>query len=317
MDASRLPRYQDLPIRPDLPRGSAWGVFGDDDQLGTLNLLTPDRVAAAAGLVRTGRVFPLGHGMDATIEAMRRPPFRHVIEFVPTGADDHFDSLYTQASTCWDSLSRIRHPVHGYYNGCRQEAITGRPGSRNGIDNAARHGIAGRFVLADLGRWREATGRPLDMTSSDAVEAEEVEACLEAAGTELRGGDILVLRFGWSGWYAQASPEEKGPGRYLQTGAPGLAHDEATAAWLWDRHVAAVVADNPALEVLPFLAGSEDGFLHLRLIPLLGITIGELFALDDLAADCAGDGVYEGLFVAAPFNKAGGVGSPGNATAIK
>ena len=317
MDLASLPSYQELPIRPDLPKGSAWGVFGDDDQLGTLNLLTAERVAAAAGLVRTGRVFPLSQDMDATIEAMGRPPFRHVIEFDSTGADDRFDALSTQGSTCWDSMSRIAHPAHGYYNGCRQEDITGRPESRNGIDNAARHGIAGRFVLADLGRWREAAGQPFDMTASQPVDVGELEACLEAAGAELRVGDILLLRFGWTRWHERARSAETVPDRHAGTGAPGLSHDESTAAWLWDRHVAAVVADNTALEVLPFELGSEDAFLHLRLIPLLGITIGELFALEDLAADCAADGVYEGLFVAAPFNKVGGVGSPGNALAMK
>lgn len=312
-----LPNYRDLPIRPDLPPRSAWGVFGDDDQLGTLNLLTPDVVAAASRLVQKGHIFPLSHDMDATVDAMRRDPFRHVIEFVSTGADDRFDGLSTQGSTCWDSMSRIAHPRYGYYNGCRQSDITGHAGSRNGIENAARHGIAGRFVLADLGRWREAAGQPFDMTASEAVEVGELEACLRATGTELRTGDILALRFGFGQWYTRATAAEKGPDRYLMTGVPGLSHHESMAAWLWDRHVAAVVADNPALEVIPFEPGDEDAFLHLRLIPLLGITLGELFALDDLAADCADDGVYEGMFVAAPFNKVGGVGSPGNALAIK
>jgi kynurenine formamidase len=314
---SRLPSYRELPIRPGLPAGSAWGVFGDDDQLGTLNLLTPERVASAARLARTGRVFPLSQDMDSTIDAMRRDPFRHVIEFVSTGADDHFDGLSTQGSTCWDSMSRIAHPAHGYYNGCRPEDITGRAGSRNGIDNAARHGIAGRFVLADLGRWREAAGRPFEMTASEAVEVDELEACLAATGVGLRTGDILVLRFGFGHWYQQATAEERGPDRYLKAGVPGLSHDASMAAWMWDRHVAAVVADNPTLEVFPFELGDESTFLHLRLIPLLGITVGELFALEDLAADCAADRVYEGLFVAAPLNKVGAVGSPGNALAIK
>lgn len=317
MIPEQLPRYAELPIRPGLPPRSAWGVFGDEDQLGTLNLLTPDRVLDARRLVRTGRVFPLSQDMDATIDAMGRDPFRHVIEFVSTGADDRFDGLSTQGSTCWDSMSRIAHPRHGYYNGCRQEDITGLAGSRNGIDNAARHGIVGRFVLADLGRWRETAGQPFDMTASEAVGVAELEACLGATGTELRTGDILVLRFGFGRWYAQASALDKSPDRYLMTGVPGLSHDESMAAWLWDRHVAAVVADNPALEVIPFELGDEDAFLHLRLIPLLGITVGELFALEDLAADCEGDRVFEGLFVAAPLNKIGGVGSPGNALAIK
>ena len=79
----------------------------------------------------------------------------------------------------------------------------------------------------------------------------------------------------------------------------------------------AVVTDGPALEMLPVDASSLDTFLHIRLIALLGIAIGEIFQLDELAAHCATDGVYEGMFVAAPLNKVGGSGSPANAVAIK
>jgi hypothetical protein len=71
------------------------------------------------------------------------------------------------------------------------------------------------------------------------------------------------------------------------------------------------------LEVQPFDTGSVDGFLHYRLIPLLGIAIGEMFALDALGADCKADGRYEGLFVSAPLNKPGGIGSTANALALK
>jgi kynurenine formamidase len=109
--------------------------------------------------------------------------------------------------------------------------------------------------------------------------------------------------------YAARAPEE--------IGTPGLAHEEEVARWLWDEHVAAVATDSPALEVLPVDQTSAEKFLHIRLIPLLGIAIGEMFQLEDLAADCAEDGVYEGLFTAAPLNKTGGSGSPANALAIK
>ncbi len=97
---------------------------------------------------------------------------------------------------------------------------------------------------------------------------------------------------------------------------PGLAPVERTAEWLWDEHVAAVVADCPSLEVMPVTFGAET-FLHYRLIPLLGMAVGEMFALDGLAADCAADGIYEGMLTAAPLNKAGGSGSPSNALAVK
>ena len=97
---------------------------------------------------------------------------------------------------------------------------------------------------------------------------------------------------------------------------PGIGPDEEMASYLWDLHIAAVAADNPALEAWP--PGPESGgFLHFRLIPLLGMNIGEFWYLEDLAADCAQDGVYEFMFTSAPLNVPGGVGSPPNALAIK
>ena len=136
---------------------------------------------------------------------------------------------------------------------------------------------------------------------------------------ELEGGDVLLIRMGWIDWYEQAAEEtrvaiSKLGGPELQ--APGLSAAESTLEWLWDQQVAAVACDVPALEAMPYTP-TVEGFLHFRIIPLLGMAVGEMFALDALAADCAADGVYEGLFTAAPLNKLGGSGSPGNALALK
>jgi kynurenine formamidase len=97
---------------------------------------------------------------------------------------------------------------------------------------------------------------------------------------------------------------------------PGLAATEESAAWLWDRHVAAVAADNLAVEKAP-LNMTPDGFLHYRLIPGFGMALGELFWLDDLAAACAADRRWTFQFTSAPLNVRGGVGSPPNALAIR
>ncbi len=59
-----LPSYDELPVKEGAPPRSAWGLWGDDDELGCLNLLTPERVAAAAELVRKGAVFPLNLRID-------------------------------------------------------------------------------------------------------------------------------------------------------------------------------------------------------------------------------------------------------------
>lgn len=96
---------------------------------------------------------------------------------------------------------------------------------------------------------------------------------------------------------------------------PGLDPSQATAGWVWDRQIAAMAADNVALEALPVDAGV--GFQHRRLIALQGMPIGEVWDLDELAQDCKNDGVYEFMLVSAPLNLPGGVGSPPNAYAIK
>lgn len=318
--SSALPRYDELPTRPDAPPGSAWGVFGDDDELGTINLLTPERVREAAALVRKGAVFSLNWNVELPNPPVlgRRPLRHHYIDLRP-GTDDFYDDFYPQASSQWDALCHMQHPEHGFYNGRGMPEITGRPGSRNGIDNWARRGIAGRFVLADVARWREAQGRPVDNADMDVIGVDQIDATLAWQDAELRPGDILLVRLGWIGWYErqdQRTREALGAMPVPGMKTPGLSADRSTDAWLWDRHVAAVASDVPALEALPY-EPTVDRFLHWRVIPLLGLAVGEMFVLDPLAEDCAADGVYEGLFTAAPLNKVGGSGSPANALALK
>lgn len=323
----RLPAYADLPIDPSRPPGSAWGVFGDDDELGTINLLTPERVRAALALPTAGKVFSLNWDVELPDPPIlgRKPLVHHIIDLHP-GADDYYDQFYPQASSQWDALCHMPHPHHGYYNGRTQADITGRAGSRNGIDHYARHGIVGRFVLADVARYREETGRPLRHDQPDAVTPEDLDATLARQGVALRTGDILLVRMGWVGWYEGLDAGTRRTlaraGQDLRT--PGLVGSEAMAAWLWDAHVAAIACDVPALEVLPSgpwnapdPEASYDSYLHFRIIPLLGLAVGEMFVLDPLAADCAADGSYHGLFTAAPIHKVGGAGSPANALAVK
>ena len=314
-----VPRYAELPIDPRHPARSAWGVFGDRDEIGTLNLVTERHVAHAASLVRRGRVFSLNWDLELPDPAiLGRRTLRHTLIDLDVGTDDRYDSFYPQASSQWDALCHIAHPEHGYYNGHTREEITGRPGSRLGIDTFARRGIAGRFVLVDVARHLAAEGRPIDPALCTPVDVDDLEAALARQGVELAGGDILLLRFGWVEWYERQDRATRAQLSALDLfPCPGLAAQERTAAWLWDNGVAAVCSDNPALEAMPMDESSEEGFLHYRLIPLLGLAICEMLQLDALADDCADDGVWEGLFTAAPLNKAGGSGSTANALAVK
>ncbi len=310
------PRYADLPARPGAPPGSSWGVWSerpDGDLLGCLNRLTPERVRAAAACIRTGRVFPL----DLPVGAIDPPLFgraapRHEV-LGPVGGSGHDDLLHdlnTQSGTQWDGFRHVAHPEHGFYGGVADED--------HGIDVWARHGIAGRGVLADVARWRERAGRPLRPDAPDAIAPDELLACLEDQGTEVAEGDILLVRTGWVGWYRGLDAERRAAVA-ASLACPGLAPGEATAAALWDLGLAAVAADNPALEVWPLASRDRtpEVFVHTSLLPLLGLPIGELWDLDALAEDCAADGTYDCFLTSAPLAVRGGVGSPPGAIAIR
>ena len=87
--------------------------------------------------------------------------------------------------------------------------------------------------------------------------------------------------------------------------------------YLWDAHVCAVVSDTYAVEAFPPDRSTPTGFLHRMLIGQFGMALGELWWTEDLAADCAEDGVYEALLTSAPMHAPGGIGSPANALALK
>jgi kynurenine formamidase len=314
-----LPTYADLPVDARYPSRSAWGVFGDDDSLGTVNLLTPERIRAALRLARRGAVFPLNWTLELPDPPiLGRGRMRHEILNVGWATDDHYDNFYPQGSTQWDALSHIAHPQFGLYNGRDIRAVSGAPGSPNGVENLARQGLAGRFVLLDIPRYRADAGIAFDPGSGERISADELDRVLSHQGVQLSIGDILLIRFGWVSWYESLAIDARiALAENPDFPASGLDRDERMAEWVWDHHLAAIAADNPGLESNPIDPSSVDGFLHYRLIPLLGVLIGEMFVLDGLADDCAGDGVYEGLFTAAPLNKLGGSGSPANALAMK
>ncbi len=315
-----LPRYRDLPEVSTLGSArSAWGLFGELDEVGTLNLITPDVVRRAAALVRWGTVFPLNWRIDLPDPpVLGRGAVRRIEKDLDPGTDDYYDNYYPQASSQWDALRHVGHPTLGYYNGLPLDDA-GRLGSSHlGIDKWAERGIAGRFVLLDVDRYRAVRGAPLSHDERTPISSTELDEVLRSQQTTLERGDILLIRFGWIAWYGQlehARREMLAATEIIP--APGLDAAEETAEWLWDNGVAAIAADSPALEAMPFDRSTVEGFLHYRLITLLGMAVGELFDLDGLADDCAANGVYEGLFVAAPMNYPGGSGSSANALAIK
>jgi kynurenine formamidase len=317
-----LPSYDQLPIREGAPAGAAWGVFGDDDQLGTVNLLTSERVVQAASFVRSGRVFALNLPIDIPDPPLfTRGKHRHVIkQFASYILDDYLDNFYPQASSQWDALSHVKHPQLGAYNGFPDSDLTGYGGSKLGIDNLARRGMAGRGILADIARYYERQGKQLDCSTNDVVPLEDLLATLEAQGTKVWPGDVLLVRVGWTKAYRAMSEEQKSE-LARETKSPGIEGSQRTARWLWEQHIAAVASDSPGLEAIP-PPGSGDfmeanDLLHFHMLSFFGMPIGEMWNLEELADDCASDNRYEFFFTSAPLNIPGGVGSPPNALAIR
>jgi len=308
------PAYRDLPEVPGLAMRHAWDVWGRDDEVGTINLLDPGRVAAAAAGVRTGEVVPLDLPLTLPDPPLfGRQAYRHeVFALNRHEMDDRLDGFHLQGSTQWDSLNHVRAREHGYWGGRTDDPTTGPNGL--GIDRWARRGIVGRGVLVDVGAHLAATGRPVDGLAGHAITVDELQGTLEAEGVTLEVGDILCLRTGWTTAYRRLDRDA----RVAYAAGPtstGLRAGEDMAEFLWDAHVAALCCDNPAVEVVP--GDPSVGSLHRRLIPFLGFALGEMFDLDRLAERCHADGRFTFLFVAAPLHVPDGLGSPGNAVAIR
>jgi kynurenine formamidase len=131
----------------------------------------------------------------------------------------------------------------------------------------------------------------------------------QSQGVEVGAGDVVLVRTGFmKAWLESEKPRR----RRRQS---GLAC--STIDWIADRDVAMVAADNRTVEVVPGPAGDDALPFHVAALRDLGLLVGELFDLEDLAAACKGDGVYEFLFVAMPLPLVNGVGSPLNPVAIK
>lgn len=315
---------------------SNWGRWGDDDELGTLNFITEEKVAQAAGLVRHGKVFPLGvdfgssgpqgafgfrhnpihvmtvDGGDANTLAQYGPGWDRNPTAAQTGSyfvdnlfrfNDDMIIMPLQAATQWDALSHVYYDEL-LYNGIPAGSVTSLGARRLGIEKVDGKGITSRGVLLDLVRHR---GAEVFLEHGNPITPEELDDVVRAQRVTIGRGDIILVRTGW--W-----------ARYLDTGnktEPYSGLDWRCAQWLHDHEVAAVASDN--LQVEDPVSGIDGVFLPFHLLTLrdMGLMLGEYWDLTALAADCAADGVYEFQLIAPPLRFVGAVGSPVNPIAIK
>jgi kynurenine formamidase len=291
-----------------------WGKWGDDDERGTINYITPDKLVAAGQLIKSGKVFDLGipfdeHGPQpggGRINPVHLMSQTGDTQIFPGGfkyADDYI-FMPLQGATQWDSLAHVYYDDQ-LYNGFPAKDVTVVGASHNAIDKIGK-GVAGRGVLLDLARIRDVDW----MEAGTVIEPAELEAAEKAHGVTVGSGDILLFRTGWRRFFL----DRKSPTEFM-AGEPGLGQN--CCEWLHEREVAAVLSDNWAIEVLPGEDPNSILNVHCVLIRDMGMTLGEILDLEELAADCAADGVYEFFFCAPPLKVTRGVGSPINPLAIK
>jgi kynurenine formamidase len=298
-----------------------WGRWGPDDERGTLNYITAEAVVGAARLVRRGAVFSLAIPFDAKgPQGSKSRRFNPIHQMTLTGPDfttgaitrpggvgftDDLVVMPLQCATQWDALSHCF--LDGQlYNGYDANTVSSAGASRNGIEKVAR-GVAGRGVLLDLPRVQGVNW----LEPGYAITVDDLEAVLAAERVKVDTGDVLIVR---TGMIAMCRAQGSW-GDFAGGPAPGLSFH--TADWVHTRQLAAVATDTWGMEVQPNEIPDTYQPLHQVFIPNMGLTIGEIFDLDELAADCAADGVYEFFFVAPPLPITGAVGSPINPLAIK
>lgn len=313
----KIPTFEELPIRKDLPPDCSWGVFGDDDAGGCLNFLTAEGVVEAAQLVKSGKVFRL----DARVGFAKPPLFGrapHEHRVVPLGpmANDDFVHFNTQEGSQWDGLGHVGHiRLERFYNNVTVDEVRGG-NAKLGIHHWANK-LVGRGLLIDVFGYRKAKGIPVNALDREVYTLAELKAAIEHQGSELKPGTILLIRTGWMESYEKLPAEDKrsiAPMEKMRS--PGIEASREMVAWMWNNRVAAIGTDCPAVEAFPS-DFTDESILHYRALPLLGLPLGELFVIAPLAEDCARDGRYEFMVVSTPLNVEGGIASPPNAVAIK
>jgi kynurenine formamidase len=313
-----------------------WGKWGPDDQLGTLNYITAEKIARTTAMVKKGRVIPLSIPVDAYgpqgAHGFRRNPIhimsvdggdaeaaRHLASWGgsteaqiaelwqgPLRFNDDYIIMPLQAGTQWDALSHVYYDGQ-LYNGYPASAVTSFGATKDSIDKVAERGmIVTRGVLLDVARHRGVK----HLAPNTIVFPEELDEVAKAEGINVEPGDVVIVRTGW--WVNFLETRD---GEAWTTGSPGLSW--RCAEWLYDKQAAAVACDNIAVEVFP--SETEDAILvfHLLAIRDMGMMLGEIWDLEVLSQDCAADGVYAFLLVAQPLRVTGAVGSPVNPVAIK
>lgn len=280
---------------------SNWGRWGSDDELGALNLVTPEKRREAATLIRSGISVSLSHNPMTEEAPDNNPvPFEHVMrEGLRT--DTYRFSYHGYGISHIDALCHYSYKDM-MYNGIPTSASTERGCSKLGIEHL-KDGVVTRGVLIDIPRLR---GVPY-LDPSVPIYVEDIEAWERMAGVTVSAGDTLLLRVGR--WARRA---ELGP--WFPRDAIAGFHT-SVGPWIRERDVA-VVGSDASTDVQPSLVEGMRLPLHNFLIAGLGITMLDNMDLEALAETAARENRWEFMVTIGPIPVTGGTGSPVNALAV-
>ncbi|MBO72663.1 MAG: cyclase [Flavobacteriales bacterium] len=321
------------------PQGSNWGEYGEDDQLGRLNLVDEKKVLQAVHEIKTGKSFCLSLPLDLpggqALNKVRKPPILKPVirnneeyynyrwdkideRITDVGSDD-LVILHTQYSTQWDSLAHrgsvfdiqgngIEEVV--YYNGFKaDDYMINESGdyvkaTKLGIENAAMHGIQGRGVLVDLYRECKESEAP--------VGYDQLMNIFDKQNVEIETGDMLCL---WTGMDNAIIKSKGNPSPEINLKFASLnGWDEKLLNWITDSGVAVLISDNLAVEKLgvkiPESYKGPNLPLHEHCLFKLGIHLGELWYLKELAQWLKKNNRNRFMLTAPPLRLPGAVGSP-------
>jgi kynurenine formamidase len=283
---------------------SNWGRWGPDDQLGALNLVTPEVTAAATATVRSGQTVSCARPLNTEAAADNPAPVAHHMIGTATegwGADYFALAPHGFATSHIDALCHIFYEGK-LFNGYAADTVTAHGATRLGIHHL-QDGIVTRGVLLDIPSVRGVDA----LEPGEAIFPEDLEAAEERAGLRVRPGDALLVRTGRWVWRATHGPWN------VAAQAAGL--DAACLAWLRERDVATLGSDAVS-DVMPSRVEGVGMPIHEIAIVALGLHLMDNLDLDALAAVCADEGRWGFLFVVAPLVLRRGTASPVNPIAV-
>ncbi len=278
-----------------------WGRWGQDDQKGTLNLITPAEIKTAAKLVNQGKVYSLSMPLETEGPQfpMRHKTWKTTSLFsVGEGAgfSDDVVIMHSHSGTHMDALCHLWSDCHLYNGFDARQHVTSFGSTRNSIENVPA--LVGRGILLDIAGWKGVR----NMALGEAISARDLDQCAASQNTSIAAGDIVLVNTGWMNIFEQNRT-------LFDSGEPGL--DMSCIDWLHEHDITAIGADNHGVEVITTMPPLGLPF-HFAAIRDLGLYLLENLKLQLLADDKQ----YEFLFVAAPLPLTSAVGSPINPLAI-